>query len=361
MKTTPEPLDDASALAELSERGMIETSHSELARRWGWSRFRVARKLKDWAAAGLITRSSTRGGQRTVINVLVLQNAPAQPRSGGAQVALRWCSPLRLGAALMAAIGLAVAYYGVRINAWYGSSLGRTSEAAALLAGLSAVGDLVALTSPTVAQVLWRHRRRFEAAIGGLLWVVTSGVAVLAAVGFAAVNIADSTAGRDQAASARGVLVDRLAGLQAQRRAIGELRPVRVLEAELQAAQATAAAVWRVTAGCLDITRAHSAEACSPVIRARELVATAQTRDRIDAEMDELAARLAASPAVTVADPQAQTAAEMLSWLTGRPVLAHDIGLTRLLGMTLLPQMAGLVLLMASALWQIGRMECQAS
>jgi hypothetical protein len=51
----------------------------------------------------------------------------------------------------------------------------------------------------------------------------------------------------------------------------------------------------------------------------------------------------------TIADPQANTAARLLTWLTGGTanISRDDIHMARVLGMTLLPQFAGIVLMLA--------------
>jgi hypothetical protein len=53
------------------------------------------------------------------------------------------------GGAALAALAVAVA--GIRINAWYGGTLGRTPEASTLLSGLSVSADVLALILPTSA------------------------------------------------------------------------------------------------------------------------------------------------------------------------------------------------------------------
>lgn len=58
-------------------------------------------------------------------------------------------------------------------------------------------------------------------------------------------------------------------------------------------------------------------------------------------------------PAVTTADPQAETAAQLVSWATfGMITLAaNNIRMARIAGMALMPQLAGLVLMLAATLW----------
>jgi outer membrane protein TolC len=69
------------------------------------------------------------------------------------------------GGAALAAVAVTVAWFGIRINAWYGSTLGRNAEASALLSGLSVSADVLALILPTAARTLWTDRRRMAAAV----------------------------------------------------------------------------------------------------------------------------------------------------------------------------------------------------
>src|SRR5215470_11680704 len=54
----PKELSDSEALDWLRSQpgGRATANHGVLAERWGWSRYRVARRLKMWQAAGLIIR-----------------------------------------------------------------------------------------------------------------------------------------------------------------------------------------------------------------------------------------------------------------------------------------------------------------
>jgi len=359
-------LSDQEALQWLMvQPARFETSVSELARRWGWNRMRTLRRLRQWTAEEKIRRDMTHGGRSIItinsgvtmikadqVNIFSATN-DYNGNDNDHLPNLGWNLP-NLGmpqalAAVMAGLAVAVAWYGVQINAWYGGSLGRTAEAASLLSGLSMVGDLVAFFLPATAGYLWAAQRRLEAIAGWGLWVGTMSIAIMAALGFASVNIADTTAARDKNASAVSELRQRIERLTSQRAAIAETRPVAAIEAELQLAQPAAATVWSRTNGCSDVTQARSGELCGSIIRLRQMIASAQRRDQIDAELDQARTALAALPAITSADPQAEMAAELTSL---SPATA---ALLRILGMTLLPQISGLVLMLATGLWRMRR------
>jgi hypothetical protein len=258
------------------------------------------------------------------------------------------------GGAVLAALALAVAWFGIRINAWYGGTLGRTPEASTLLSGLSVSADVLALVLPTAARTLWTDRRRMAAAVAWALWTITIAVALMATVGFAALNIADTSAARAKTVTERTGLSARIERLRTERGGITESRSVAAIEVELQRTQPAATTVWRTTAGCRDVTLPASGELCAPVLALRQAQATAERRDILDADLREAEAQLRLLPPVTAADPQSDTAARLISWMSFGliTVTSNDISLTRIAGMTLVPQLAGLVLMLATTLWQ---------
>src|SRR5262249_49503866 len=124
-----------------------------------------------------------------------------------------------------------------------------------------------------------------------------------------------------------------------------------------QLAQPRAAAVWRATSGCRDVTLPESGQACAGVLALRQALGAAQRRDTLDADLRDAEAQLARLAAVTTADPQAATAAQLVNWATFglTKLVADDIRMARVAGMALMPQIAGLVLMLAATLWQSGR------
>jgi hypothetical protein len=146
----------------------------------------------------------------------------------------------------------------------------------------------------------------------------------------------------------------RLDRLRVERAAIGEHRSVAALEAELQRVQPSAQAVWKATNGCRDVTLARSGQACEAVLRVREAIGTAQHRDVIDAEVREVERQLASLPAIRLDDPQARTTSDLVAWLSGGLVAptVQDIHRLRIVGLTVAPACAGLLLWMAVALWR---------
>jgi hypothetical protein len=384
-----QPLTETQALAWLHGQpdGTIATTVSDLARSWGWNRSTTSRRVKAWVTSGQLERTPGPDG-RSIFTartpdvpqacdtaaisaspsakslVLPTVNLPVQSAAQGEHPVIeivRHGSPIAAvrvtraaGGATLAALAVTVAWFGIRINAWYGGTLGRTPEASTLLSGLSVSADVLALILPTTARTLWTDRRRMAAAVAWALWTITIAVALMATVGFATLNIADTTAARAMTVTERAALTARIARLRTERDGITESRSVAAIEAELQRTQPGAATVWRATAGCRDVTLPASEEVCAPVLALRQAQATAERRDVLDADLREAEAQVRLLPSVMAADLQADTAARLISWMSFAliAVTSNDIHLARIAGMTLVPQLAGLVLMLAATLWQ---------
>jgi hypothetical protein len=164
----------------------------------------------------------------------------------------------------------------------------------------------------------------------------------------------DSGSASGNIASESTLLTERIERLRSERAKITESRLAATIEVDLQRAQPGAAAVWRATSGCRDVTLASSGDACAAVLALRQALQTAQRRDALDNDLLEAEKQLKNLPAVSVSDPQADTAADLVKWATLGMInlTTEDIRIARIAGMTLMPQIAGLVLMLAAALWQ---------
>jgi hypothetical protein len=262
--------------------------------------------------------------------------------------------PRIAGSILLGGVAVAIAGCGLCINAWYGATLGRTSEASTMLAGLSITADILALVLPSTATILWREARHTMAFAAWSLWVVTVTITLMASVGFASVNVADTVAARGKVADENAGLAALAGRLASERATISEHRPVASLEAALQTAQGGAEAVWRQTRGCNDVTTSRSAQVCAEVLNLRQALGIAQRRDLLDVQLRDTQNKLARLPAIVAADPQADATANLFAWATAGAVnpAPVDVHMARIAGMTLMPQLAGLVLLLAVAIGQ---------
>src|SRR5260370_9857709 len=225
----------------------------------------------------------------------------APPRRRGAGGIVR-AAPLGLAALGSVVIGLAV-------TTGFAASFGQTAEAALLLASLGLAIDLLAIVLPSAGAELWRDRHPVAGIAAWSIWLIALMMTLLASMGFAATNIGDGVAGRSKVAGETTGLAADVVRLRTERAAITELRAVATIEAEIQRAQPSAAAVWRQTAGCSDITPAASRAACAEILKLRPALGAAHPRDPVDTGLRNAEARLAALPAVTTCEPQAALAA----------------------------------------------------
>src|SRR5262249_13997370 len=134
--------------------------------------------------------------------------------------------------------------------------------------------------------------------------------------------------------------------LRAERSRIGETRAVETIDAELQSAQPAAGPVWRITSGCTDVTRPESARLCESVHRLRQARGEALRRDALDREVRAAEQRLATLPAITSGDPGAAMMTELVAWISAGSLrlVPRDIERARVLGLMILPSLAGLLL-----------------
>jgi hypothetical protein len=255
----------------------------------------------------------------------------------------------------LTAIGLAVV--GLTVNTRFAASYGQTAEAAVLLAAIGLTIDLLAIALPSAAAQFWHDRNIMTASAAWAIWAVALGMTLLAAMGFAATNIGDGVAGRSRLVAEASALTADVARLRGERRTIAEGRSVATIEAEIQRAQPAAAAVWKQTAGCNDVTLAASGAACAEVLKLRQALGVAQRRDALDAELRNAEGRLATLPAIATGDPQATMAADILAWISaGRLNLTpHDIHRLRITGLTVIPALAGIIFLFATTLMRAPR------
>ena len=383
------PFTDEQALTWLLAQpsGRVETTISDLARQWDWNRTKVVRRLKQWAADGHVVRAIEPSGRSVITaangtvhrptsvsnpapvpqsekSLVTVVNAPVHLAEQGEHrlfsppMASRSRALLQATASLgLAGLASAIAWFGIQINAWYGGTLGATAEASSLISGLSVSADILALILPAAARTLWFNCHRVGSAVAWALWTVTIVITFMATVGFAALNIADTTAARGKIVAEAVILRTRIDRLHSERANITETRSVAAIEAELQLAQPRAAAVWRATSGCRDVTLPESGQACASVLALRQALGTVGRRDTLDADLHDAEAQLARLAAVTTADPQAETAAQLVNWATFglTKLVADDIRMARVAGMALMPQIAGLVLMLAATLWQPAR------
>jgi hypothetical protein len=87
-------------------------------------------------------------------------------------------------------------------------------------------------------------------------------------------------------------------------------------------------------------------------LKDRQALATARHRDVLDAQLLAASAALNGAAITTSVDPQAEQVSKLLSWITRGWIAptSHDIALLRLLGLTIVPSLAGVVLMFGQLL-----------
>jgi hypothetical protein len=200
---------------------------------------------------------------------------------------------------------LALAGVGISMNGWFARSLGATEAAGYLFLAVGVAADAVALVIPSCAATVWQARRRTTAAAGWLIWAVTFAFAITSGIGFASVNISDVT-------MARGARVT--PAVTAAQSALGDAMAGRDREC---------------------------GHGVGPFCRQRE----AAVVDRVQA-LDKAMAAVAGT-----ADPQTAAAVKLVAWVTAGAVrpTADDFGMLRLMLLSLLPQLGGLLLMVGRA------------
>src|SRR5262249_4389214 len=253
---------------------------------------------------------------------------------------------VKLAAPLLAAAALALGGVGLVLNARFAASFGQSHDAAWLLASIGVAIDLIAILLPVAACQLWRQHY-FVSALGAwAVWLIAITMTLLATSGFAATQIGDAVSGRTKIADEAVALTQTLTRLRAERARIGETRAVETIDAELQSAQPAAGPVWRITSGCTDVTRPESAKLCEAIQRLRQARGDALRREARDREGRAAEQRLAALPAVAGGDPGAAMMTELVAWISvgSLQLVPRDIERARVLGLMILPSLAGVLL-----------------
>jgi hypothetical protein len=201
----------------------------------------------------------------------------------------------------LAACGLATV--GLTMNAWFARSLGSTDSAGLLFLAVGVAADLTALALPSSAARLWESRKRGRAAIACLIWLATFAFAITAGIGFASVNISDVTLARAS----------------------------RVTPAVTAAQEALSDAMATRDREC----KGGVGKFC------REREATVNERR---ASLDD-ATRIVEQ----AADPQTQAAMRIVAWVSHGLLQpsADDFAMLRLVLLALLPQIGGVLLMLA--------------
>jgi hypothetical protein len=271
---------------------------------------------------------------------------------------------------------------GLVMNARYASSLG-SGEGATIQAAIGIAIDAIALVLLSAGYLLWSHGHRRFAVLAWIVWPVILGLSLMNTIGFSATHISDALAKRSAAVAKTSNAAIKASNTASdikkwreERDAITEKRPVAVLEIQLvqdrKKVDLRDRDAFEATLGCRRLTP-DTMKACDPVLPILKALETARRRDDLtkkisDAEKPQNGAPTAdgnqkstttttegnqeSTTTITSADPQTETIPKLVTWITRGWIepTPDDIALVRVLGFTVPPALAGLFLMIATAL-----------
>jgi hypothetical protein len=227
--------------------------------------------------------------------------APVQPPAAAVQPT----QPVQPASVALTVAAIGLAGVGLVMNGWFARTLGSTDIAGWLFLAIGVASDLAALAVPSSAARLWRTHQRGAAVAGWLVWLATFIFAVTAGVGFASTNITAVT---------------------------------------MERSSRVTPAVSGAQAALADATLARDRECKGGVGKfCREREATVVERQQ--------ALSAAMHTVEEAADPQTEAARHVVTWLSLG--LLHptgdDFAMLRLVLLAMLPQIGGVLLMLARA------------
>jgi hypothetical protein len=367
------PLPEAAALERV--RAMLAAGEdikpTTLGQEWGWSRQTQRSTLARWQRDGLIPAlkaakpSAKKAAKRAVHSVprpaplvaapplapeapvapaAAVEAAPAvvpvaAPPAPTAKASVPW-TRLLTGAAVLATAAV-LGCVGLVLNAQYSLTLAaHGSGSGMLMATIAVCFDVLTVLMPATAEGLTGAGRRRDRLIASVIYFVALAMTTIAASSFVATNVGDSRLERSDVTEQRQRVDARLAELTARRSVITERRTVGQIDAALSAAQQDSyvLAVRRRTGGCVDVTLPASATACRVVTELRQAKASAEGRDKLDAQIATAEAEKARLLAIASADPGAEWLGAVLRI---SPALIANL---RIAGLALAPPLSGWLL-----------------
>jgi hypothetical protein len=178
-------------------------------------------------------------------------------------------------------------------------------------------------------------------------------MSLMAATGFSASTISDVLAQRSRVAFTAAGIEDTVRRLRTERAGIVETRSASEIERQIEQHRPLVDRdIWRATKGCVDVTIKDSAVSCAAIMADRQALAVAQHRDKLDVHLLAAEGALSGAPIIISVDPQAEQVSKLLAWISHGTITPtpDDIALVRLLGLTTVPSLAGLVLMFAQLL-----------
>lgn len=201
------------------------------------------------------------------------------------------------------------------MNWRFGYSLGKSELDSQLLGLASAAADGLKALIPFFLFAALRTKQWPQAMAAALLWVVCLGYSLTSALGFSALNRADTQGARQVQAVAFADLQTELEKVRERMNWVPQHRPAATVSAEMEALKQNKR--WASTNGCSEATASASRAFCEQYHQLGAELAAATEADKLQARIDQIRSQLATTTtavALAGADPQA----EVLSKLSGQ-------------------------------------------
>jgi hypothetical protein len=218
------------------------------------------------------------------------------------------------------------------MNWKFGFRLGNSEFEGHLLGGASAAADCMKALIPFFLFAAIRNRVWSQALAAGLLWVVCLGYSMTSALGFAALNRADTVGSRQANSAVYQDLRKELKRAEDRLSWMPQHRPAGMVEQEI--ARLEKDRMWTTTKGCTDIPGKTTREYCQGMNALKAELATAAEARTVEAQVAQIRARLDRTSGTAVAgeaDPQTN----VLANLTGQDHSVVQTGLTILVALLL--------------------------
>ncbi|MEQ1718792.1 MAG: hypothetical protein ABL907_22865 [Hyphomicrobium sp.] len=237
---------------------------------------------------------------------------------------------------LLGVLGVAAASVLLAVSAamnWkFGYGLGKGELEGQLLGGASAAADCLKALIPFFLFAAIRKRIWSQAFAAGALWTICLGYSMASALGFAALNRADTTGERQVQTANYSDLRKELKRSEDRLGWMPQHRPAGMIEQEI--ARLEKDRFWVVTKGCAEIPGKTTRDFCQSVNTLRAEHAVAAEARLVEARVAEIQAKLNKISGNAVAgevDPQAK----VLAQLTGQDQSSVQMALTVMVALLL--------------------------
>lgn len=218
------------------------------------------------------------------------------------------------------------------MNWKFGYGLGKSEFEGQLLGGASAAADCLKALIPFFLFSAMRRRVWSQAAAAAVLWTICLGYSMTSALGFAALNRADSTGERQVQNATYNDLRKELKRSEDRLSWMPQHRPAGMIEQEI--ARLEKDRLWVVTKGCAEIPGKTTRDFCQSLNTLRAEHAVAAEARTVEARIAEIQAKLDKTSGHAVAgesDPQAA----VISQLTGQDLSNIQTALTVMVALLL--------------------------